>query len=51
MKSKPQKYTKLLKKAQVATTRKQAKKILKKASKLEVIENSYQVDALKGCCK
>ena len=51
MKAKPKKYIKLLKKAQVATTRKQAKKILKKAHKLELIENPYQVDALKGCCK
>ena len=45
MKAKPKKYIKLLKKAQVATTRKQAKKILKKAHKLEFVENSYQVDA------
>jgi hypothetical protein len=47
MKSKPQKYTKLLKKAQVATTRKQAKKILKKARKLELILNPYQLEALR----
>ena len=51
MKAKPKKYIKLLKKAQVATTRKQAKKILKKAHKLELVENSYQVNALGSCCK
>jgi hypothetical protein len=38
MQFKPKKYIKLLKKAEAATTRKQAKKILKKAHKLEPIQ-------------
>ena len=41
------KYLKLLSKAQLATTRKEALKVLKKARKLELIENDYQLNALK----
>lgn len=47
----PMNYTKLLRKAQLATTRKEARKILKKARKLELIENSYQLNTLELCCK
>ena len=48
---KTHKYTQLLQKAQLATTRKDAVKILKKARKLELIENDYQLNALKIACK
>lgn len=41
------KYLKLLNKAQLATTREEARKVLKKARKLELIENDYQLNALK----
>ena len=33
--------------AQLATTRKEARKILKKARKLELLENDYQYQAFK----
>ncbi len=49
--SKTYKYTKLLQKAQLATTREDAIKILKKARKLELIENDYQLNALKMACQ
>ena len=45
------KYIKLLSKAQLATTRKEARKVLKKARKLELIENDYQLNALKKVCE
>jgi len=48
---KTKKYTKLLTKAQLATTREEALKILKKARKLELIENDYQLRAFKKACE
>ena len=45
------KYLKLLSKAQLATTREEALKVLKKARKLELIENDYQLNALKKACE
>ena len=45
--TKTHKYTQLLQKAQLATTRNDAVKILKKARKLELIENDYQLNRLK----
>ena len=45
------KYLKLLNKAQLATTRKEARKVLKKARKLELIENDFQLNALKKACE
>jgi hypothetical protein len=41
------KYLKLLNKAQLATTREEARKVLKKARKWELIENDLQLNALK----
>ncbi len=45
------KYLKLLSKAQLATTREEALKILKKARKWELIENDFQLNALKKACE
>lgn len=49
--TKTHKYTQLLHKAQLATTQKDAVKILEKACKLELIENDYQLNALKVACQ
>ena len=49
--TKAHKYTQLLRKAQLATTREDAVKILEKACKLELIENDYQLNAFQIACK
>ena len=45
------KYLKLLNKAESATTRKEAIKVLKKARKLELIEKDYQLNRLKNAAE
>ena len=49
--NKSKKYVALLQKAQVATTREESLKLLKKARKLELLENDYQYQAFKAACK
>ena len=44
-------YSNLLRKAQLATTREEARHILKIAKNLDVIENSYQQDSMEIACK
>ena len=51
MSQKHQIYTNLLREAQLATSREEARHILKIAHQLDVIENSYQLDSLEIACK
>ena len=47
MSKKPKTYQDLLRAAQLSTTREDALKILKKARKLELLENDFQYQAFK----
>lgn len=44
-------YQELLTKAQLATTREEALAILQEARTKELIENDYQLNALKAACE
>jgi hypothetical protein len=44
-------YRELLVKAQLATTREEALAILREARTKELIENDYQLNALKAACE
>ena len=51
MSQKHQIYTNLLREAQLATSREEARHILKIAHQLDVIENSYQLRSMEIACK